>query len=328
MRVLYIYRHPDMGFSIGRVFKPIERNMLKHCEVESICMPVANYKPKGLWRNIKAARATVKAKQYDIVHITGAEHYLIPFLKGQRVVVTVHDLGFFTNHKWTIRAWWKYLWWILVLKIADRIAFISEKSKLEALSLVDLNKNHLQVVYDALSPDFTFSPKIPNLECPVLLHIGTKPNKNLKNTILAIKDFKCKLRIVGKISDDYKYLLQLYNIDYSSAEKLTDSQIIEEYKSCDIVSFPSFYEGFGMPIIEGQAIGRPVLTSNLAPMDDVAGGAAVLVNPADVDSIRNGYLEVMRNWNRLVEKGQNNIKRFSLEVITKQYYQLYNSIID
>lgn len=109
MRILYIYRHPDMGFSIGKVFKPIEEEMKKYAEVDSLYLPVPNYSPKGLWRNIKAARNAVKRKQYDIVHITGTENYLILFLKRVRVVVTVHDIGFFTNHWPSLRALFKFL---------------------------------------------------------------------------------------------------------------------------------------------------------------------------------------------------------------------------
>ena len=317
-----------MGFSIGKVFKPIEKEMKKYTEVDALCLPVPNYSPKGLWQNIKTARKVVKDKGYDIVHITGAEHYLIPFLKGQKVVITVHDLGFFTNHKWTLRAWMKYYGWIFTLKFADRITFISEKSMKEAESLVKLKDECLRVVHNAVSPDFTFSSRLLNLNSPVVLHIGTKSNKNLDNTILALKNSKCKLRIIGKLNEVQMTLLQLYNISYSVAENLTDNQIVEEYRNCDIVNFPSFYEGFGMPIIEGQAIGRPVLTSNLVPMNEIAGDAAILVNPADVDSIRQGYDHILQNWSSFVDRGLKNVQRFSVEKIAKEYYQIYKELLN
>ena len=55
MRILYIYRHPDMGFSIGRVFWPIEEDMNNYAEVDNVYLPVPNYSMKGLWKNIRAA---------------------------------------------------------------------------------------------------------------------------------------------------------------------------------------------------------------------------------------------------------------------------------
>lgn len=326
MKVLYIYRHPDMGFSIGKVFKPIEEEMKKYAEVDSLYLPVPNYRPKGLYRNIKAAKNAVKRKQYDIVHITGAEHYLIPFLKRQRVVVTVHDLGFFTNNRFSIRGWWKFFGWVRTLSFASYVTFISEKSEKEALSYVKLKAGCYRVIHNAVSPLFTYCPK--QISCPpVVLHIGTKPNKNLQNSILALRGLGYKLRIIGKVSANQEMLLKLYDINYSIAENLTNEEIVDEYMRCDVVNFPSFYEGFGMPIIEGQAVGRPILTSNLPPMTEVAGEGAVFVNPADVDSIRNGYLEVMEKWQELVDKGHDNAIKYGIETIAREYLYTYKNIL-
>ena len=91
MKVLFVYRNPNLGYSIGKVFKPIEEEMRKYAEVDCVYLPAANYKPVGFVKNIRAARAAVTKKHYDIVHITGAEHYLLPFLRKERTVMTVHD---------------------------------------------------------------------------------------------------------------------------------------------------------------------------------------------------------------------------------------------
>lgn len=324
LKVLYIYRHSDMGYSIGRVFKPIEEEMRKYCEVDAVYMPVPNYSLKGLWKNIRTARKAVKQKHYDIVHITGAEHYLIPFLNGHRLIVTVHDLGFYTNHPKTIKQRWKSLLFIKTLKWADCVTFISEKSKSEALKLVTLKKT--LVISDTIGTDFELYPKQINTQKPVVLQLGTKDNKNLLRTIAALNGVSCHLRIIGPLSTEQVEALKSNDIEYSNVSNLTDAQIIEEYKSCDIVSLPSLYEGFGMPIIEGQAIGRAVVTSDVEPMNKVAGNSAVLVNPTDIKSIREGFIRAIENQQHYIHLGMQNVKRYRLDKITQEYYNLYQSL--
>jgi len=93
--------------------------------------------------------------------------------------------------------------------------------------------------------------------------------------------------------------------------------------------FASTYEGFGMPIIEAQAIGRPVITSNIGAMKEVALDTACLVDPYDVESIKNGIQKLIRDEayrDLMIKKGLKNVERFSLETISNQYIALYKSI--
>ncbi|MDO5131076.1 MAG: glycosyltransferase [Prevotellaceae bacterium] len=115
-------------------------------------------------------------------------------------------------------------------------------------------------------------------------------------------------------------------IRYSNVYNLSNDEIIQEYVNCDIVNFPSTYEGFGMPIIEGQAIGRVVVTSNISPMNDISNGSCVIVDPYNIESMKNGYIEAIRKNQYYVEKGMENVKRFSLSTITKEYLELYRSL--
>lgn len=138
--------------------------------------------------------------------------------------------------------------------------------------------------------------------------------------------FVTNLRIVGKLTDEQKEILDLYKVEYENVWDLTDEQILQEYKECDFVNFPSLYEGFGMPIIEGQAVGRPVLTSTLSPMQEVAGDGAVLVDPTKPESVRKGYEELKKNPQIYVDKGLKNVKRFSLADITLQFLEIYKKI--
>lgn len=322
MKILFIYRNPALGFSFGKVFRPIELEMGKYAKVDSLELPIANYSFKGLWTNISYLRKHLKKASYDVVLITGTENYLLPFISSAKKVVVVHDVKSFFNHVSGVRRKIKELMFIKVLGKADKIVSISEQTQNE-LENYGLKSD---VIYDPVSPTFTFVNKNLDKECPIILHIGTNSNKNLHNTILALKGLKCFLRIVGKISAEDIKLLYDNNIEYSTCYNISDEELLEEYRNCDIVNFPSLYEGFGMPIIEGQATGRVVVTSNLSPMKDVAGGASILVNPRDVLSIRKGYIEAINNGDKYVEKGLENVKRFSVSSITIQYFNLIKEL--
>lgn len=322
MKILFVYRNPAMGFSVGKVFRPIEKEMAKYAQVNSLELPIANYSLKGLWKNVSFLRNHLKTHQYDAVLITGTENYLLPFISSAKKVVVVHDVKSFFNNVSGVRKKIKELMFIKVLGKADKIVSISEQTEKE---LKDYGFRSC-VIYDPVSPTFTYVEKVPNKECPIVLHIGTNPNKNLHNTILALKGLKCFLRIVGVLSSEDIKLLHDNEIEYSSRSNISDEELLEEYRNCDIVNFPSLYEGFGMPIIEGQATGRVVVTSKISPMKDVAGGASVLVDPHDVLSIRKGYLEAINKGDKYIEKGLKNVKRFTVPFITSQYFNLIKEL--
>lgn len=324
MNVLYIYRHPDMGYSIGKVFRPIEEEMRKYAEVDALYLPVPNYSIKGLLRNIRAARKAINFKNYDVVHITGTENYLIPFIKKTKVVVTVHDICFFTNYWPSIRAFLKYIFFIRTLSFADVVTFISERSKQETNRFLNLGSKAI-VIENPIDNRYKYYKKDFNAKYPTILHIGTKPNKNLERTVEALKGFKCAFRIVGDVNTDIIQRMNDYKINYSIVKDLTEEQIIEEYQKCDIVNFPSLEEGFGMPIIEGQVIGRLVITSNRQPMCDIAGKGAIIVDPENVESIRNGYKTANEIYNKIVKLGLENVKRFNLKRITERYFMIYKN---
>lgn len=327
LKILYIYRHPDMGYSIGKVFKPIEEEMRKYAEVDSVYLPVPNYSLYGLWRNIKAARTAIKNKKYDLVHITGTENYLIPFIKNTKIIVTVHDVRFFSGNMSYVRVFLKYILFVLTLKFADIATFISDKSKDDTYKMINLG-NKSVVINNPVGNEYKYQKKKCKSNCPSILHIGTKPNKNLIRTIDALKGFNCKLRIVGYVDNELIQRLNDNHIDYTIVMNLTDEQLVKEYEKCDIVNFPSLEEGFGMPIIEGQAIGRLVVTSNRLPMSDIAGKGAIIVDPENVESIRIGYEKALKVYDDIVRLGLENVNRFNLKKITENYYAIYRRIIN
>ena len=107
------------------------------------------------------------------------------------------------------------------------------------------------------------------------------------------------------------------------------SKILDAYKRCDMLCFPSFYEGFGLPIIEAQAIGRPVITSNFGAMKEVAGDGALLVCPDNIDEIQQAIEQIIIDEElrkKLVEKGLNNVERYKAENVVERYVEVYRCL--
>lgn len=327
MKILYIFKSKDAAPSIRRVFEPIAKELSKTNDVESFYVPTERAGLFDMYKNVKALKKELKGKKYDIVHVTGDVYYMLFFLWGYKTVVTVHDLGFYTNYKFSLYLSLRYLLWILPLRLASMITFISTKSMEEALGVIKLRKDKLSVISNPYDNAFCYSPKKINSDNPIILHVGNKPNKNLQRVIQSLIGIHCKLHVIGPLSMEDCTLLDKNKIIYHNDEKVSDEELLKAYKECDLVSFPSLYEGFGMPILEGQAIGRPVVTSNISPMQEVAGGASVLVNPEDVKDIRSGFKYAIENADILIEKGLENVKRFKAEVIASNYLMVYNEIL-
>lgn len=326
MKVLYIYRNKQAGYSIRRVFAPIELEMQKKADVDSIYLPRYRASLNDLYTNVKFVLDYIKDKQFDIVHITGDVYYLAIFLKKTNLVVTVHDIGFYTNREWGFHKIFRYCFWMLPLKFTAKITFISKKSLDEFQSVITLKENAFTVINNSVKHEFVETQKNLNLEFPKILHIGTQSNKNLEGVIKALSNIKCHLIIVGVLNNNQKHLLSQSKLIYSNYFKISDEKLVSLYKECDIVSFPSFYEGLGMPIIEAQSIGRPVVTSDISPMNDIAGNGAILVDPKDINSINNGFHKAISNYDNIVQYGLVNAKKFVPSIIVNSYYTLYSEL--
>jgi len=156
--------------------------------------------------------------------------------------------------------------------------------------------------------------------------VGTSENKNLPRVIEACRGLPVTLEIVGRLDRASARRLRQLGVPYDNPSDLADSDLREAYRRCDALIFVSTYEGFGMPIIEAQAVGRPVITSRVCSMPEASGGAACLVDPFDVADIRRGIQRLLGDpeyARTLVRFGYENAARYTPARVAAAYAELY-----
>ena len=116
------------------------------------------------------------------------------------------------------------------------------------------------------------------LHKPVVLQVGTGWNKNVERVAEALRGTACRLEIVGSLSETQRTALHGSGVPFRELGRVGDEELVAAYHRCDLLIFASVYEGFGMPIVEAQAVGRVVITSNCSSMPEAAGDGALLVD--------------------------------------------------
>ncbi|MHB1456385.1 MAG: glycosyltransferase family 4 protein [Armatimonadota bacterium] len=322
---IFVRKPSPRHFSLEHVCADIVGAMTTSVIPRIVVMPCQTRGLRGMLRNMAYARSRAGA----VNHVFGDIHYIACSLPAGRTILTVADCTTLIHRVGLRRAVLRYLWYTWPISHCALVTTISESTRQELLNLVSCPPEKVRVVHVPVSSSFTFSPKEFNHECPTILQVGTRENKNLLRVILAVMGVPCHLRIIGVLSEQQKTALEQLGIRYSSVANIPDTQLTKEYRDCDMVVFASTYEGFGLPIVEAQASGRPVITSNLCSMPEVAGDAACLVDPFDVDSIKTGILHIISDATyraELVERGLINIERFRPEAIATQYTSLYQEL--
>lgn len=325
LRVVHLMRKPQPGFhSFERLFGDIRQALPADIEVRVV---YSWFHSRGF---IRRALNCLQAFfiRGDVVHITGDIHYLAPALVGRRVVLTIHDLAPLHQKDGWARKVFKYLWYDLPVRGADVTTTISGAIKKELIEALAPQAARITVVPNCISEEFTHVPK-PWPETPVVLMVGTKANKNLERMFEALVGLKVEVRIIGQLSEEQRKAFQQSSVVFTELGRLTDAEVLQAYRDCDLLAFVSTYEGFGLPILEAQATGRPVLTSDIPALSEVAGEGAVLVDPVDVESIRQGFEKLLSDQayrEALVEKGRDNVKRYQPDAIAQQYAKDYRRL--
>ncbi len=281
----------------------------------------------------------------DIFHGLSGELPLKWDKKPIKKVVTIHDLIFMRfpeYYSWFDRKihLWKFR---KAAQSADKIIAISEQTKQDIIHYLKVPEDKIEVVYQGCHSSFKENQsqetlkKIKekfNLPDRFLLNVGTvEPRKNLLNVVKALKDSKIPLVVVGAKKPKYFKLIEKEirkgNVDVQFLSGVSMEELAGIYKLAEIFIYPSFFEGFGIPVIEALFSETVVITSNTSCLPEAGGPDSVYVNPGNVDDIRAKILFLWENESerkRREEKGLQFVQKFNDEVIARDLMKVYESL--
>jgi glycosyltransferase involved in cell wall biosynthesis len=296
--------------------------------------------------------AALRRARPDVFH---APHYVLPILTRSRSVVTIHDcIHLMFPQYLPNRAAYAYartsIW--SAARRSTRILTVSESSKRDILRFFDVPPDKITVIYNAIDERFRQQPSEEEmmrvqerfqLHGDFVMYAGNvKPHKNLERLIEAFHlvrhegGLDVKLVVIGDEVSKYAELRRA--VHRHNLHKyvrflgfMPDETLAVLYRLAAVFVFPSLYEGFGLPPLEAMASGAPVVTSNVSSLPEVAGGAALLVDPYDPRAIADGIRRVLTDpalQASLRERGLRRAADFSWEQSVHRIRDIYREVAD
>jgi glycosyltransferase involved in cell wall biosynthesis len=268
----------------------------------------------AFWYPVGLSRRT---RKIDVLHCTtfrGPAGGRVP------TVLTVHDLAILRSPEAFPR--WHRLYGraglVRVLQAADAIVAVSEFTKCETVELAGVDADRIRVVPNAV--DSVFGTEGPRADGEYALAVATlEPRKNLSRVVEAAQAAGVELRVVGARG-------------WGGVEvpgwvgEIPDAELAALYRGARCVLYPSLYEGFGLPVLEAMACGTPVVTSRGTSTEEVAGGAAILVDPLDVASLVDGIEQALARRDALIPLGLARAREFSWKAAADSVVDLWRAL--
>jgi len=278
--------------------------------------------------------------------------YVIPFFVNCKKIVVVHDLGFYLPFK--IYPLHDIVYIRLMLKSsirrADHVIAVSQNTKKDIVRIIGIDENDVTVTYEAPNERY----KEINDE-RTLNNVKTKYDLNhpfifnpsscdlRKNVVRLLKAFKRiekkiphKLFITGRKPRRIREVNKIINKLNIGKRVKIHSRIPSDdmpaiYNLADLCVYPSLYEGFGLPILEAMSCGCPVIASKTSSMPEIAGDAAILVNPYEEKEITDAMHKVLTNdelKRSLIKKGLRRVQKFSWEKTAEETLEIFKIVME
>jgi len=287
------------------------------------------------------------ASKYDIFHPTDSK---VCFYSFQRkpIVVTIHDMIFeLMGEDGFPKCPQKFVRETIdnkkkLIENSDHIITISHNTKNDILKIYpNIPESKITVIYHGCVIGETLSEGVsdPLIKHPYILYVGARNGyKNFKGMLKAIASLlrqssDLKLVCTGKpFDDEEKNLINALKIEKSVLNILAnDKTMCNLYSNAQLFIFPSLYEGFGFPLLEAFFFGVPACISNASCFPEIAYDAAVYFDPYDEVDIRNAVEKVLGDFElkeRLISKGKERLKFFSIEKMVQQTESVYKSVLE
>lgn len=328
LRVTQLQRKAISGYySVERVFEDVRLSLMSDTSL-LLRLRVNDYPSHGVLPRFVDAWRAIRF-QSDVTHITGDVHYLAWWTRPSRTILTVLDCVSLHRLQGLRRAVFKWLWYTIPVRRASTITVISEFTRRELVAETGCDPEKIVVIYPHLSDEFVRMDRPFRTTRQRILQIGTKPNKNVGRLMAALSGLEVVLVVVGELSAVQRDLIDQYGLEVVNKVNLSRDELMNEYRDADLIAFVSTYEGFGLPIIEAQAVGRAVVTGNTCSMPEVAGEGGVVVDPENLSAIRAAFVRLIEDREHreaVIEAGFRNVERFRLPVIAAQYSALYHRV--
>ena len=292
----------------------------------------------------------VSRETLDVFHSPAST---IPLAYNKNAVVTIHDLAIYKNPKWFPKQYFSTKVSVpQSLRKAREIIAVSEYTKQDLIDILKISKEKISVILNGVEKredidkkDSKDREKIKekfSIKKDFILFIGTlQPRKNIAGLIAAFDKLRgnkifenYQLVIAGKKGWDYKDIFEKVRNKALTKKVLFTDYISQEDKirllnAASCFCFPSFYEGFGLSILEAMQQGTPVITSNTTSTKEIGGEATLLVDPYKSSSIAQALKKVLGDDNlrrSLIQKGYNHVEKFSWKKCAKETLEIYNQV--